>query len=317
VRIKAAAAVCVLVLGGCGGGGKTEGAGTTAPSKHGEKAIAAPADLAKVAKTGCEKVSSGRVEMRVAFSGGDLPKPVEGVITGEFDDKARRVHVVWDMGAMVEALGGAEAAGAGAAQARLEFVVDGDTFYIKSPFFAAPGGGAKPWVKSAAGESGGLTDEALFGASMCDITQVLTGVTGVRKVGTDPVEGTSTVHYVADVDIKRAVAAAASKNAREFAQSLIDASGLSEVQVDLWVDGGGIVRKMAFEMPNFDVGGLVAGAGPGEAAGESAPSSKVSAKFTILFRDLNKPVLIDIPPPDQVTDLGSMLGGSMPAVPKG
>lgn len=321
-----AAAVSVVVAACGGGGDDTEAGGPAAPGGAKGEAVEFKGDLASAASENCKKVDSGRVRMSWQISGGNLPAPVEASFTGEFDNKAKRSHLTMDLAPLLKALpnaGGGEAGGEAALAAglaQIEIITDGDTTYMKSGFLSAllGGGGGKAWVKFTKGASegsGGTLNFSnnLFGGNVCDFTAVLSSVGEVRKVGTETVDGVATVHFQATVDLtKAAPAAGASEAEQQSFRDFIAASGLQKVPVEVWVGADGIFRRMRMSVDTFDLGAVFRTTG-GVTTG-SVPAEKVKMTVTVSFTDVNEPVTIELPPPDQVAEPGGLFG-SIPSIP--
>lgn len=313
VRLLAGMAVAVLLGSACGGNGgdttTSKGSATTTAGKVEPTAL--KGDLASAASASCTKVRSGRFEVKMVASGGQLPaKGVTATFTGEFDDAAKRAHLNMDFTPLLSATGKSRSAEGGTDMAgglaRMEIVADGDTTYVKAPFFSALAGGGKPWVKFTKDQGGVGFSSATFGTDICDFTQVLSGVSGdVRRVGTEKVGGTRTVHFRATIDVAKA-AAAGSGEERAGLEDFIKQAGLSAFPVDVWIADDGTVRRLEVRMEGVDLGAVV---NLGPTSSTSTPSgAKGSVVVTITFTDVNETVTIELPPADQVAEPSGLFG---------
>jgi hypothetical protein len=111
--------------------------------------------------------------------------------------------------------------------------------------------GDKAWIKidlAKALRAQGIDLGALNGASSNDPSQQLDQLRGagdVKKVGSEKVRGTSTTHYKATVDLRKA--AKKSPAARRSVERVIKLSGQSTFPVEVWIDKAGRLRRESFE----------------------------------------------------------------------
>ena len=75
---------------------------------------------------------------------------------------------------------------------------------------------------------------------------MLRSVGSVQTVGTETVDGVSTTHYKATIDLAKA-ADTVGGPAKEAVQHLIDKGGPSYVPVDVWIGDDGLVRKLTVD----------------------------------------------------------------------
>jgi hypothetical protein len=226
----------MLAATACGGGGATS-ANTTAADTTSSDAQAAVASAG--AKTQSEE--SAKVSFTAAFTGGDL----KGTMTGEGAFAKRRGRVTLDMGG----LSGGGLFGNGDA----ELIFDGLVYYMKLPPGAAaqiPGG--KQWFKldlAKLGKQTGLSLGQLSQLNQSDPSQALDFIRGAandfQEVGTEDVRGTQTTHYKGNVDLTK-VAADAPAGVKEIYQQLLAQSTDKTLPMEVWIDGGGLVRKIRF-----------------------------------------------------------------------
>ncbi|HSK61158.1 MAG TPA: hypothetical protein VK935_19120 [Actinomycetospora sp.] len=173
----------------------------------------------------------------------------------------------------------------------------GGTLYAQVPPTLAllvPGG--RPWASVALDRlaTGAVSGSAVaFGATPTDPLQqidALRGVVEARAVGPEPVDGTPTTHYAGIVDLL-ATPAAADPARRPAVDRRIAEIGTSRVPVDVWVDDQGLLRRT--------VQTVTAPERPGRPA--------TATTTTVTLAEHGLPVAVAPPPPDQVTDLGSLL----------
>jgi hypothetical protein len=132
---------------------------------------------------------------------------------------------------------------------------DGDSVvYLNAPFLSSmlPIAGGKSWFRldlQEVGKSAGLDFDQLLGQANQNPAQVLDLLRAsgsVDKVGTEIVNGESTTHYKATIDL----ATASSKlgpDAQAKVQELIDQGAPSSIPVDVWIGDDGLVRKLTLD----------------------------------------------------------------------
>ena len=134
-------------------------------------------------------------------------------------------------------------------------IIDGLTFYTRSPLFdqALPAG--KRWLKidlDAIGKQAGFDVGALMtqGAGQ-DPTQVLAYLKAasgdVSRVGSEAVRGVPTTHYKATIDFRKMPdSAPADQRAavRRSIEQLIELSGASTAPIEVWIDEDGLARRL-------------------------------------------------------------------------
>lgn len=126
------------------------------------------------------------------------------------------------------------------------------------------------------------------GSSPLDPLSYLQGASdSITTVGTESVDGTSTTHYRAVVDLDKAAA----KVGGAFEKTIKDAetSGLPKTQpIDVWVDGQHQVRK---EIVVTQATGKV----------------PFGTRLTLMFSDFGTPAQVAAPPANQTTDITAKL----------
>jgi hypothetical protein len=276
------------------------------------EAAATPQFLAEAADR-TAAVESGRFELTIAIPGSDeVPEGLTITGAGAFDLASNRSSMTIDMSGILDAAAAAETEtdtegfdpsvlfGDGT----FEVITDGTDVYVNAGFISAFLGGddAKPWVKLPADEGGADVADDLSGG-IGDATALLdllrdSGAT-VTDEGAAEVNGETTQHFHATISAADALASAPAESqgkAEEFIQELgVDPSAI-EIPIDVFVDSGGLVRRleMAFDGASF----------AGLDGTESLPDGPIS--FTLDFLELGESVTIDLPPADQVSDGGDL-----------
>lgn len=116
-----------------------------------------------------------------------------------------------------------------------------------------------------------------------------------REVGPEKIDGVDTTHYAGAVDLDK-VPAADDPSTKAAVGRLKQQLGSPLLPVDVWVDGGGKLRR---------VGQTVSvPATPGQ-----PPGSPTTSSTTITFSDVGSAPSVVPPPPDQVSDISSLLPG--------
>lgn len=188
----------------------------------------------------------------------------------------------------------------------VEMVVDGDTAYIRLP--DATGDPAKPWLR-VSGEGSDLSGGMPFGdiGSSFDprLGLDMLGLgepTNVETVGREELRGASTVHYRVTTQPSQADV----EDADAFMQMF---AGGEPLVYDVWVDDDDRLRKMTF---SIDLAAMLQGffeafgemaTGGGEGSEEEFPTEmSMLMEMETEVWDFGKPVDIQVPPADQVTD---------------
>jgi hypothetical protein len=175
----------------------------------------------------------------------------------------------------------------------LESVVAGNVLYMHSPVFAQAGlAGRQEWVKldlEKLARQRGVDLSSLVNASPTPTGALayLRGAREVKKLGSETVDGTKTTHYGVTVDLRRAAARANASN-RDSIKRVMEVSGLKTMPMDVWVDGDGYVRKIAW-------------------AEHTSPTQAADVKMVL--HDFGPAVTIHPPPKGAVLDLLDRLAG--------
>lgn len=272
MRIRKLFAV-VAVLGiaaGCGGG-------------------RSPVDTVRLAAAETQSAKTARM----AFSLQGLPGAGEVEAEGEVD-------LVGNRGTMAMTMPEVE----GESLGTIDMVFDGTVVYMKFPPALAAEFGDKPWLKmdvdEVMEESAGIDLSALQQGSgnPNEALGYLRGAgSDTTEVGEETIRGMETTHYRTTID-RQAMLEGAEGAAREEARKLADALGDQEIRADVWVDDEGRLRKMSYSVDPSKM-----------ELGEPIPDELQGARFdyTFEFYDFGIPVNVEIPPPDQTTDLSELV----------
>lgn len=246
--------------------------------------VGTPADAAAAIRGSAEKGDAAKFEMEMTVKG--VPALGELKITGngEIDSGAKRSRTTLD------ALG-----------FKSETVSDGATVYTKTDFLG------DKWLRLDAADllkdAGGGADP--FGFSMADPGPTLHYLKDVSDsveiVGTEQVRGRDAMHYKATVNL-RSAAEKRLGTVPDYVDKGLKTLGSDTVAYNVWVDSDGYLARVAFDM--------------GFASSLLPEMKDMKMAVSIDYFDWGKPVTIDIPPADQVTDaanaLGGLLGGKQP-----
>lgn len=189
----------------------------------------------------------------------------------------------------------------------MEMVQDGDTVYMKSSMLTGLMGSDKEWVKLDATDMGdsGMGGSLSGSNDPTAMFEALRGVSsGIETVGTETIDGVETTHYRATIDLQKAIAAAPEDQQAEMKASLSEL-GMAEMPVDVWVDGDGLARRMTL---SFDFAAM---SGMGSDPETEKMFKGASMEMSMDMYDYGQPVNIQIPPANQVADMGDLgdLGG--------
>jgi len=212
------------------------------------------------------------------------------------------------MSSLAELLGGFVAGFPGAVKSELpdfddpagwkvEIVQNGDVGYVRLPAIDGQLPEGKTWVRGTAGDvkAGGFDFKELDSFTQNDPRDVLDALRGlsgeIETVGSDELRGVETTHYRVLLDPVELVREATARNAD--AASVLDRlsqTGVAEVPLDIWIDGNGLVRKLALDVDVPDA--------------TSSQGGSVSLAFELW--DYGQRVDIEVPPAAQVADASAL-----------
>ncbi|GIU95565.1 MAG: hypothetical protein KatS3mg012_2022 [Gaiellaceae bacterium] len=288
----AALAALSAACGGSGGTGATAGEPISFEQLSQAASTSAEATSGRFSFT--LEVSSPELEQELGFSG-----------EGAFDATAERSSFSADLSSFMALLGGLFAGVSGGdgpdfddpSLWTIEIVRDGSQTFMKLPAIASKLPDGKVWVRVEDGElveAAGLKlqeFDRFTGADPKQLLDVLRELSGeIEVVGREALRGVETTHYRATVDAE-SIAKSASKETGDdlgdLTDRLVGQSGLSEVPIDVWIDGDGILRKVVLDVEATQ-------------PGSSAPSR---ALLGFELWDLGEPVTIELPPSSEVVDV--------------
>lgn len=226
--------LAVFLLAACGGNGDDGQPAATEPSaESGLPPVAVAAEQTAA-------IESFRSSLVLEYETAQGPVRVEG--EGAFQAEPRRGRLTVQV---------AEGPSAGPGSER-DMIFDGPLFYFR----AGPDSTGAKWIsfdirRVGGGEESGLG--AFGGLDRADPASALLYLGGagddVEEVGTEEVRGVETTRYRLTVDLERAAERAG--DSRTTIDSAIEATGVSEVPADVWVDRDGRVRKMTMRFENM------------------------------------------------------------------
>jgi hypothetical protein len=253
----------------------------------------APVAALRAAPEAADAAGTARFELTFAISDPEFGEVAFGG-TGAYDTDAGRMEMELDLGAMLAGLAPDTEGMPEGIDEPVEILIDGTTTYVRIPFLEALTGEAG-WLSASAEDLGPAEDLLGLGAGSTDPSQVLEALRGVADdvevAGEDEVRGVPTTRYTATVDLAAAVAEVPEAQRAQVEEQLEALDGDGTVPVEVWLDGDGLVRRMA-----MDLAGVV-------------PGGTGTATMTMELFDYGEPVDIEIPSADEVTPLLDVLGG--------
>lgn len=279
------ALVVVLALPGavfaCGTGGD-------APPELGAPVTGAGSPAARLASAPAATVASGTARSAITASVVLVGLPATSVTgTGVIDFRTRRGSSTLDLSPILP--------GPSSRHPTLDTIVDGDVVYVRSPLLDLLGPLGTPWVRVAGARPSSTAAEprleqlsTLPGSDPLAPLTFLAGVdaASVEELGSEEVDGVSTTHLRASVDL---VEAAARAGAEALGHSLA-VLGAGRLTVDAYLDDHDRLRRLVYDHP------LPPRWGDG------------SQRIEVEYFDFGRPVDVDLPPEAEVSDLGAVLG---------
>ena len=198
------------------------------------------------AATKSENAGGAKVALTVAV---DSPKGSFNVSANGVIDQGQ-ADITADL-SQVLALGGLPA-GNGSVEVRYLQESGDPVVYVNAPALAAMLPGGQSWVRldlEQAGKAAGVDlNQMLSQAAQnpADVLDMLRSVGSVQTVGTETIDGVSTTHYKATIDLAKA-ADTVGGPAKDAVQHLIDQGGPSSVPADVWIGDDGLVRKVTVD----------------------------------------------------------------------
>ncbi len=238
----AALAPAAVVAAGCG-------AADTAEKVAG-------VDTAQAAQTTAAK-GTAKLSMTMKVSGAGLPKPATVTAQGATALTEPKLDLTMDFGEILGVAGMPSVAGGD-----IRFKIDAGDLYVKPPVipgFTIPGG--KAWVHVDLGTIAkglGLDPAGLAAASNADPAaqlRTLTAAAGMKKVGTETIDGAETTHFKGTITPQASLKALPADQRQAAEKSLERLEKLpggkdslkQAMPVELWIGGDNVVRRMRME----------------------------------------------------------------------
>ena len=189
----------------------------------------------------------------------------------------------------------------GSGKLAIREILEGTKIYMQFPaamMQALPGG--KQWLSLDLAKLPGMSGIGSLmsnpaSTSPGQMLQYLRAASGnVVTVGQDQVDGYQTTHYSADIDLSRvadALPGADKAAAQQMLSTLRQMSPLSQIPVNVWVDGQHLVRRLEMSMDT------------------TVQGAAMNMFMTIDFPHYGAEPTPAAPPAGQVADLGSLLSG--------
>lgn len=239
------------------------------------------------------------VEKQLAFSA-----------EGGFDTPAKRSQMNVDLSAVSElmksfgsSMGGTVTGDLGSPDDwKIEVIQDADVAYIHFPLLAKQLPKGKSWVKGDAktlsSAHAGQLDQmkqfgALAGTDPRDVFGLLKAVSGsIESVGTEEIRGVETSHYKATIDTAKLekLVPASQREGLGGIDKAAQQAGLTEIPVEIWIDGDQQVRKLSIDVD----------------AKQPGLSASVKASLVVEVYDYGKALDLELPPADQVADAATL-----------
>jgi hypothetical protein len=185
---------------------------------------------------------------------------------------------------------------------KIEVVKDGNVDYLRFPAIDDKLPEGKSWIRG----TGGNVNAAGIGLKEVDsfthndprdVLDALRALSGdVETVGTEALRGVETTHYRVHVDPTELAKKAAREQGAGATTDLLDQlgtqPGVTDVPLDVWIDGDDLVRKLSMHLAASEQG--------------SSQAGDVSIAFELW--DYGERVEIDVPPASQVVDAAAVRG---------
>jgi hypothetical protein len=265
-----ALACCAAVLAGCG--------------------ISKTIDPVAAAATKTEDAGGVKVHMTM-----QVTDPATGPVTITADGVTDDTQA--DMTMDFSQVPGASQAFAGDSSMEMRFLEEGGdpVLYMHVPFLASKLPGGQTWVRmdlEQAGKSMGIDFSQLMSGANENPGQTLDMLRAsgdVTEVGTEDLDGVSTTHYTATIDLTKEADRLGS-GGQAMVQRLIAMGAPSTIPVDVWVSDDGYVRRMTMDESMVQQG------------------RATDMKLTLDMSDYGTTVNVTAPPSDEtydITDLAS------------
>jgi hypothetical protein len=285
IRLFALAGALALAAAGCGGSGDSTGTNAANPPAPPSSTGGSSSDVLGQAATATAAAGTYKTEFTMEMDGGPTG-PITLAGNGEFQADPPLGKVTMDFSAI----------SGGAIGGNVTAIFDGPVMYMQMPGLGA--GTTKSWFKidtSTLGAGGLGQFSQVTQGDPTQTLQYLSGATGpVQEDGTEEIRGVETTKYRMTIDLNEAAEHASSEELKQSILETIEATGVSEVPAEVWIDGDGLVRKTVTHFNDT-------------ATAEGATSMTVTQEIYDFGEDVN----IEVPADDEVLDFGD-LGGLFP-----
>jgi hypothetical protein len=283
-------AILAAALAGCSAA--SSGAGATASasaSAAGRTAASSPLDAVQLAAktTGGASSFTGTMSLRATAKPG-------AASTGDVSMTASMAEQLRPSLLAEVQIGTLSAAGQ-SLPGGLSEIITPSNLYMKWSVLTQELHTGKPWLVipvSALSKSSGVDLSQLFSqatsTSPLNESQLLTGATGVRKVGTGTIDGVPVTEYTGTVSLDKGMQYLTG-SAKAAMQKQITAAGLTTATFTVWVDGQRVMRKAVI----------------------TEHGTAVTEVITVAINTINQPVNIQVPAAGQTTPLPSGALGSV------
>ena len=214
----------------------------------------APATLDPVAQAAGVTSHLGGAHLSISgqIGGAGLASPVTLDGAGFFNYKTQEGSLTLDVNGLPA--GATESLGSGSL--RVEELFKSTTIYVGSPLFANKLPGGARWMKLDLGrfaQAVGLNLQQLVGgqSNPAQVLEFLRATSAVSRVGVETVRGVPTTRYRAKIDLAKAADVLPGANrdqVRSALKKLSAQTGLSDIPVEVWIDGHKTVRRLALEL---------------------------------------------------------------------
>jgi hypothetical protein len=279
------AAVLAAALGGCAAA--SSGTGATGSATASTAASSSPLDAVQLAAktTGGASSFTGTMSLQATAKPG-------AASTGNVSMTASMAEQLRPSLLAEVQIGTLSVAGQSLPGGLSEIVTPGN-LYMKWSVLTQQLHTTKPWLVipvSALSKSSGVNLSQLFSqatsTSPLNESQLLTGASGVRKVGTGTIDGVPVTEYTGTVSLGKGLQYLTG-SARAAMQKQITAAGLTTATFTVWVDGQRVMRKAVI----------------------TEHGTALTEVVTVAISTINQPVNIQVPAAGQTTALpGGALG---------
>jgi hypothetical protein len=240
------------------------------------------------AVTACRAADRARVEMVTTIAGPD--GPVALVHRAAYDQPCGRAQATSDMSALADALAAAGLPPEGDWSHPNGVVVDGSTLYSQlGPMAESLGREPTDWIQVPllTVMAQGATDNDALALALDPLGPLELLERRVVEIGAleeEDVRGIPARHLRASLALDGVTADGATGPAPSSFEGRLQAAGVAELPVDVWVDGDGLVRRLHVSLA--------------DALGGRAGSAGLSTTYELY--DVDGDVAIELPHPDTV-----------------